>query len=162
MTAGLDLPAVPDELDATSIWQFRRMHRWATQLHGQAREQCFCAFATRPAAPDLHGDCPCGDAGVRYQAVNLESLNRLGTIEVRAFPATHDAERAGRWVHFLLRFTDRFKNSQAWRDGVNEDVSASLRAAQAEQLDADLPGLARDLDMDLSFFQARSWLGPTC
>merc|ERR1712039_845064 len=47
----------------------------------------------------------------RYYAVNLAPLTQKGTIEFRQQAGTNDAERAQRWVQFVLAFVETFKDA---------------------------------------------------
>jgi len=78
----------------------------------------------------------------RYQQVNLVVLNKYGTMEFRAFPATNDPERAMQWVQFILRFVDRLKDDAGW---VKASFDATLQALAEDQLTQSFDSLATAL-----------------
>lgn len=92
----------------------------------------------------------------RYFQVNLATLNRLGTLEFRGFPATTDPERALRWILFVLRFVEHFKDDSRF-------VGKEAEVLELAQLEASHEDLQGELKTNLTFFRDRSWLsGPAC
>lgn len=107
-------------------------------------------------------DNPCEDRypDERHQQVNLAVLDRLGTIEFRAFPATNDGQRARRWVEFVLRFVETMKDEQEF---FSRSPAEDLFALTNAQKLASLKQLEAKLGVDMSYWRQRSWLkGPAC
>jgi len=90
----------------------------------------------------------------RYFQLNLVPLDRLGTIEFRAFPASNDPERVLRWVLFVLKFVEHYKDDDRF-------VGAPVDVLETAQLDASMDDLEAELSMDLQFFRERPWLNGT-
>jgi hypothetical protein len=112
------------------------------------------------------GSTPCSKRypKARYFQVNLVPLDRIGTIEFRAFPATTSVERALKWVNFIVSFVEHFKDDRRFIDqelarGDKDSVDVEpLRTAQRE---ASLKDLADELSMDakwMAYWQQRDWL----
>jgi hypothetical protein len=135
----------------------------------------------RQAAPDnstfvdsVYGnekDSSCPYNGYRYTQLNLEALNKYGTLEFRGFPSTYNAERYLAWINFLIHFVEHFKDSHASAktsipsdflavDDVHEGLDMLTRA----QATATLEDLAEELgEPVVSYFRGKSWLrGPAC
>jgi hypothetical protein len=93
----------------------------------------------------------------RYYQLNLVALLRLGTIEFRGFPATRNKERALRWVYFLLRFVETYKDDDRFfRGAVGEDLDRLAEAQASPETTLDV--LEREIGADLSYFRERTWL----
>lgn len=111
-------------------------------------------------------DKPC-DArypDVRYYALNLVPLTRLGTIEFRAHSATHDPERLQRWTQFVVAFVEHFgvdmpSAAKPFFDGNAEEDLAELAEAQKDATSDELFEALKDkLSPGFKeYFASRPW-----
>eukprot|EP00930_Biecheleria_cincta_P099532 TRINITY_DN9115_c1_g1_i1.p1 TRINITY_DN9115_c1_g1~~TRINITY_DN9115_c1_g1_i1.p1 ORF type:complete len:652 (-),score=103.99 TRINITY_DN9115_c1_g1_i1:74-1939(-) len=120
------------------------------------RNQSFCDAALQDVYRGTQNPCSRRYPRARYFQVNLAPLNRLGTLEFRGFPATNDPERALRWILFVLRFVEHFKDDSRF-------VGKDAEVLEFAQLEASHEDLETELNTDLAFFRERSWItGPAC
>jgi len=126
--------------------------------HGGQRKENFCNSIMPEAMGGGPGSRVCARRypKARYFQLNLVPLDRLGTIEFRAFPASNDPERVLRWVLFVLKFVELYKEDGRF-------VGADFEYLEKAQLEASLDELEAELSMDLQFFRNRPWLqSPAC
>jgi hypothetical protein len=116
-----------------------------------------------------HGWTPPGWTGTefahgppRYYAVNLAPLTQKGTIEFRQQAGTNDAERAQRWVQFVLAFVETFKNANLdfLFDGPIEQDIADLNEFQRQASFSSLFDLlGQRIDSRSSdYYEQRRWM----
>lgn len=156
---------------------FNRMHRWVHDLGDERTSAEYCNWVNAGYLSDGYGveyreeefrrPCSLGHPKERYQHINLCVLNKFGTMEFRAFPATNDPERAMMWVRLLLNFVETFKSRHEYIRDASKDPVVAMRALEAAQATATLQGLANDVGMgaaDLRFWKGRSWIddSPAC
>lgn len=129
------------------------------------RAETFCNDVLGRASPARR---PCAERypPERYSQLNLAALDRLGTLEFRGFPATHDPQRALSWVHFVLSFVEAFKDDASAFDA--EDAKRGTQALRRAQLAASVQQLEAEMrsagfPADLTFLRSKAWIvGPAC
>jgi len=98
----------------------------------------------------------------RYYAVNLAPLPQKGTIEFRQQAGTNDAERAQRWVQFVLAFVETFKDADLENlfDGPLEQDIAELSDFQRQASFSSLFSLLGDrIDQSSkAYYENRLWM----
>jgi len=172
----------------TALKTFTKLWRWVQQKKRKEDQDDtkFCDFVLGR----YEGATPCSDRypQERYSHVNLAVLNKYGTIEFRAFPASSDPRRVTEWVQFLLRFVEHFKDDGRWHlHGAGQELDhptleqrVEALEAKVEQLEtnpkdadafaadferlaeqqrtASLADLEEALGADLSYWRERPWL----
>jgi hypothetical protein len=144
-------PAKISQKTAVERYTCRAVKRYLRQMHKFLQQnkndgdyhQAFCNAAL--AAPDDEAPCeperPSGaPSGPRYFQLNLVPMISLGTIEFRGFGATHDVERALRWIHFVLAFVEHFGSDlsewEAFAAGADDDPDKALVELAQKQANA--------------------------
>lgn len=154
---------------------FKRIHKWVKGAVGRQDDSKFCNWVNGGYLSGYSGENydsypsqPCDQRypNERYHNINLIVLNRYGTIEFRAFPASSDAQRVTSWIRFVLKFVDSFKDRHEFlRDGHDDPEVAALELEHA-QTAASLEGLAQEVGMsaeDLQLWKRKPWeQGPAC
>lgn len=89
-------------------------------------------------APYAPGGKVCKVKGVdeRYTALNLQPLNKMGTIEFRRHAGTHDVERVLRHVQFVTTFVETFKDSPFMDKYFDSNVLADWKELFKDQVSA--------------------------
>jgi hypothetical protein len=142
---------------------FRNMHAFFRQLAPDNSTFVDSVYGNQEAG--------CQFNGYRYTQLNLEALNKYGTLEFRGFPATYNAERYLAWINFLIHFVERYKDcpsSPSSASGcdyfAHDDAQVGLELLTLAQATATLEDLAVELgEPVVSYFRKKSWLrGEAC
>jgi len=155
----IDREAIPlEDFEETRAWPRNMVRRLYANLKNMARknEERDAQYCTSIMPSEWRNSCQERYPEIRYFQVNLVPLDRFGTIEFRAFPATSDPERSLRWVLFLLRFVDHYKDDARFLD-IDSDGLAEM------QLESSLEELEQELNTKLDYYRTRPWIsGKAC
>eukprot|EP00928_Gymnodinium_smaydae_P094084 TRINITY_DN7854_c0_g2_i2.p1 TRINITY_DN7854_c0_g2~~TRINITY_DN7854_c0_g2_i2.p1 ORF type:complete len:337 (+),score=18.78 TRINITY_DN7854_c0_g2_i2:196-1206(+) len=142
---------------------YENMQQWLIK-EGERRGITHC-YSVHENLQSSYADSRCSmrHPKARYFQLNLMPLDRLGTIEFRGFPATNDPVRALKWVQFVLKFVETFKDDGRFAPHNKGSVRDLQQLSRAQQ-EASLVALESEMKMDLSYWRERPWLetSPAC
>jgi len=150
---------------------FSQMHGYVQRNYttaGGSLKERLAQFCNAVLKVPGDGDRPCDNHHLhqRYYQLNIASVARIQTVEVRAHSATYDQERLLRWIQFVTAFVEHFGaresdpsvsavwSATAWEVGY-EKLAAAQRKATRSELFGVLKGLV-DSGSE-AYYAAREW-----
>ena len=124
------------------------------RVHALLHSAEFRALGDDEQVRRLFGEDSPGRGLGRYCSLNVQSLSKYGTLEMRRFHSTLDGDLIAHWAHFCVSFVEVFRHSRA-EDGcyseeavlampLADEALAALQASQERATVSELMFLLRD------------------
>lgn len=127
-----------------------------TRAHALVASAAFCAMDEAAQVDALFGEgSPAAGLG-RYCSLNVQSVRKYGTLEMRRFHGTLDGDLIAHWAHLCVAFVEGFRHARPAADGGGyseerlltmpiDEALAALQAAQERASAAELMRLLGEL-----------------